>query len=124
MKPFSLKERIDSFRYAFNGIRLTIWAEHNFRIHLVATVLVVGLGFYFDMTASEWLWITFVISLVLITEMINTAIEKLVDLAEPNQNPLAGKIKDIAAGAVLIAAITAVVIGALIFWPYFCIYSA
>lgn len=121
MGPFSLKERIKSFRYAINGIRTSLWQEHNFRIHLVAAFLVIALGFYFQVTSSEWLWLITAISLVLITEMINTALEHLVNLVEPNQNPKAGKVKDIAAGAVLIAAIGAIAIGIIIFWPYFCL---
>lgn len=121
MKPFSLKERLRSFRYALNGIRLTLWAEHNFRIHLVAAIIVIALGFYLEVNPSEWLWLILAISIVFITEMINTALERLVDLTEPNQNSLAGKIKDIAAGAVLLAAIAAFAIGVIIFWPYFCL---
>lgn len=121
MKPFSLKERLNSFKYALRGIRHSLWAEHNFRIHLFAAIAAVTLGGYFDISSQDWLWITLAITLVFITEMINTAIEHFVDLIEPNQNPKAGKIKDIAAGAVLIAAIASVTIGLIVFWPYFCL---
>ncbi len=118
MKPFSFKERLNSFRYAFKGIWLTLGAEHNFIIHLLAALFVILIGFYFNVSKQDWLWLTIAIALVLITEMINTAIERLVDLVEPNQNPLAGKIKDMAAAAVLIAAMTAVIIGLIILLPY------
>ncbi len=121
MKQFSLRQRLLSFKYAIRGISLVLWAEHNFRIHLLATILVVSLGLNYDLTRQDWLWLTLAIALVLITETLNTAIEHLVDLTEPNQNPLAGKVKDIAAGAVLMAAITSVIIGITIFWPYFCL---
>lgn len=118
MKPFSFKERLNSFRYAFKGIWLALGAEHNFIIHLLAALFVILIGFYFNVSKQDWLWLTIAIALVLITEMINTAIERLVDLVEPNQNPLAGKIKDMAAAAVLIAAMTAVIIGLIILLPY------
>ncbi|MBO3700513.1 diacylglycerol kinase family protein [Roseivirga sp. E12] len=121
MKPFSLKERLLSFKYALRGIRSTLWTEHNFRIHLFAALTALALGFYFEVSSNDWLWIVIAIALVFVTEMINTAIERLVDLIEPNQNPLAGKIKDIAAGAVLIAAIASATIGLIVFWPHFCL---
>ncbi|MFY0592478.1 diacylglycerol kinase family protein [Roseivirga sp.] len=118
MKRFSLRDRINSFRYAWRGIRSTIWQEHNFRIHLFAALIVILGGFYFNISNTDWSLIVLAISLVFITELLNTAIEKLVDLKEPNFNPKAGSIKDIAAGAVLIAAISSAVIGGLVFWPY------
>lgn len=121
MSGFNIRDRMASFGYAIRGIRSTIWAEHNFRIHLVATLVVIAMAAYFEVSTYDWLWLTAAISLVFITEMINTAIEQLVDLVEPNRNPLAGKIKDIAAGAVLISAIAAITIGVIIFWPYFCL---
>ncbi len=117
-KRFSFKERIKSFEYAIKGIKATIWAEHNFRIHLFAGAAVIGLGFYLHISPHEWLWLVVAIALVLICEMINTAIEKLIDLTEPDHDPVAGKVKDMAAGAVLIAAIAATIIGVIIFWPY------
>lgn len=118
-KPFSILARIKSFKYAFQGIWSLIKEEHNFRIHLVATALVTALGFYFQVSRAEWLWLVFAIGLVLSAEAFNSAIERLVDLQEPEQNPKAGKIKDMAAGAVLLSAIAAAIIGVLIFWPYF-----
>ncbi|OEK01501.1 hypothetical protein BFP97_08190 [Roseivirga sp. 4D4] len=124
MSGFNIRDRIKSFGHAIRGIRITIWAEHNFRIHLVAALIVIALATYFEVSTSDWLWLVLSISLVFITEMINTAIERLVDMVEPDQNPLAGKIKDIAAGAVLLSAITSVVIGVLVFWPYFCLIIA
>lgn len=121
MGSFNFRDRILSFKYAIKGIKTVLWAEQNFRIHLLATFIVIALGFYLNVSNQDWLWLTLAIALVLVTEMINTAIEQLVDLAEPNHNPNAGKIKDIAAGAVLVSAITSAIIGAIILWPYFCL---
>ena len=89
----------------------------NFRIHLTAVILVSGLGWFFHLSASEWLWIILAVGLVLITELLNTALELLVDLVSPGFNSQAGKVKDVAAGAVLVAAVIAVIIGAVIFIP-------
>ena len=114
---FSLTHRLRSFRHAIKGIINTSKTEHNFRIHLVATALAILLGYYFEIASTEWLWLIAAIGLVLITETINTAIEKLVDLKSPEQNEKAGLIKDISAGAVLIAAATSLAIGLLIFIP-------
>jgi len=91
----------------------------NFRIHLVAILMVVLAGWYFHLSANEWLWIIFTIGLVLVTELLNTAIEILVDLVSPDFNIQAGRVKDVAAGAVVIAAIISVVIGSIIFIPKF-----
>lgn len=118
MPSFSLKARLKSFKYALNGLWLVLKEEHNFWIHLLATAVVVTSGFYFQVLRSEWLWLVFAIGLVLTAEVFNSAIERLVDLKQPERDPKAGKIKDLAAAAVLIAAITAAIIGGLIFWPY------
>jgi len=89
----------------------------NARIHLLATVVVVAAGFWWKLSASEWVAIVAAIGLVWTAEAMNTAIEAVVDLVSPEYHVIAGRAKDIAAGAVLCAAITAVVIGALIFGP-------
>lgn len=116
-KPFSIKARIRSFRYALKGLRVML-SEHNFLIHLAAVVVVTGLGFYLRVSASDWRWLILAMGLVLAAEIFNTAIERLVDLKQPEHDPKAGKIKDLAAGAVLVTALTAAAIGLLIFWPY------
>ncbi len=117
-QPFSVKERIRSFRFAFKGIWFLIREEHNFRIHLLATAIVIILGFFFRVSTSDWLWLILCIGMVLTAEGFNSAIEYLVDLKQPEQHPKAGKIKDLAAGAVLLTAFTALMIGIIIFWPY------
>lgn len=114
-----MRRLIKSFGYALSGIAYTIKTQMNFRIHLVAILMVVLAGWYFHLSANEWLWIIFTIGLVLVTELLNTAIEILVDLVSPDFNIQAGRVKDVAAGAVVIAAIISVVIGSIIFIPKF-----
>jgi len=114
-----MRRLIKSFGYALLGIAYTIKTQMNFRIHLVAILMVVLAGWYFHLSPNEWLWIIFTIGLVLVTELLNTAIEILVDLVSPDFNIQAGRVKDVAAGAVVIAAIISVVIGSIIFIPKF-----
>jgi len=114
-----MRRLIKSFGYALSGIAYTTKTQLNFKIHLLAIAVVSLSGWFLKLTTSEWLWIVLAIGLVLVAELVNTAIELLVDLVSPAFNPQAGKVKDIAAGAVLIAAAIAVVIGAIIFIPKF-----
>jgi diacylglycerol kinase (ATP) len=116
-KRFSIRERLASFRYAFHGINLLIRKEHNAWIHLAAALMVIGFGIILKLSAMEWSLIVFAIGLVFAAEAVNTAIEKLVDLVSPQHNKKAGKVKDLAAGAVLICAITAAIIGLLVLLP-------
>ena len=116
--PF-IKQRMTSFKNAFNGILIVLKKEVNFKIQLCIALLTVLLGFYVGLSPQEWLWITACSGSVLAFEAFNTAIERMVDLAEPNHNRLAGLIKDICAGAVLIASVTAMIIGLVIFIPKF-----
>jgi len=117
MGKFSAIKRVQSFKYAFKGIAHVFVQEHNMWIHLLAAVCVVYAGFYFHINSNEWIFITIAIGLVIAAEMVNSAIEKLVDFISPEQNIKAGLIKDIAAGAVLICAISAAIIGCIIFIP-------
>lgn len=114
-----INQCLKSFYFAFKGIYSLFKNENNARVHLLASVLVIVAGFIFDLEKKEWLWIILAIAVVWITEAINTAIEKLVDLYSPEFNPKAGVIKDIAAGAVLLAAIFAIVVALIIFLPKF-----
>ena len=111
-------KRLQSFRYAWAGLRHLAASEHNGWIHAVATGLVLGASIYFQLAIEEWRWIVLAIALVWLAEGFNTAIERLSDAVsiEPNDN--IGYAKDVAAGAVLIAAVTAVVIGLTIFGPH------
>jgi diacylglycerol kinase (ATP) len=114
---FSVRSRIRSFGFAITGIRTFIQREHNARIHLVATITVIVAAILFRVTVAEAGALTIVVALVWITEILNTCIERMADLITPEQHPQIKFIKDIAAAAVLIAAITAVVTGLLIFIP-------
>ena len=87
------------------------------KIHIVITILVIVCGILFSISSTEWMFCLLCVGMVVGAEMMNTAIENVVDLASPEQHPLAGKAKDIAAGAVLICAIISVLIGLLIFVP-------
>lgn len=117
--PNSLASKyIRSFKYAFSGIAKVFMSERNFRFHSMAAVLVVSLGFIFNITLVEWLFIVTAIGMVIVAEAFNSAIEKLVDLVSPEKNPKAGWVKDVAAGATLLATIIAIAIGLLIFAPY------
>ncbi|HYC86588.1 MAG TPA: diacylglycerol kinase family protein [Chryseosolibacter sp.] len=108
-----------SFVYAFKGIYAAFREQRSLWVEGLAAVAVVIAGFYFNITATEWLLVVFSIGLVISLEMINTAIEDLVDLVTSEWKPLAGKIKDVAAGAVLIAGAAALIVGIIIFWKYF-----
>jgi diacylglycerol kinase len=106
-----------SFGFAFNGLRTVFITQPNARIHLVAAVLVVAAGFYFKISRTEWLFITVAIALVWLAEAFNTALEYLTDLASPQFHHLAGKAKDCAAAAVLIAAFMALAVAGIVFLP-------
>lgn len=101
------------------GIIVSVREQVNLRIQIVTALGVVVLGIYFRITMKEWAILVLVIGLVLGLELMNTSIENLVDLVTKERKPLAGKIKDIAAGAVLIVSLSALIIGWLIFKPYF-----
>jgi diacylglycerol kinase (ATP) len=112
-----MKKTIQSFGYAGHGIRTVFQSELNMRIHLVVAVLVIISGVAFMISLTEWFLCLLCFGLVISMEMMNTAIEKLVDLVSPNHHPIAGKVKDVAAGAVLICAIISAIVGLLIFGP-------
>lgn len=109
------KKLSDSFRNAFNGIREAFIHERNMRIHLAATLLCIILGFVFCLDAVRWSLLFIAIGLVIVTELLNTAIEKLVDMITDQYSKKAKVVKDIAAGAVLIAAAVAAILGVLVF---------
>ena len=113
-----LKRRIKSFGYASKGIASLIKKEHNAWIHCTAVVVVTLAGFYFGITPTEWSIVVICFGMVLAAEGFNTAIERLVDLVSPDYHPIAGDVKDVAAGAVLICAIAAAVVGMIVFIHY------
>ncbi|OGR44568.1 MAG: diacylglycerol kinase [Elusimicrobia bacterium GWA2_61_42] len=111
-----MKKRMLSFKYAGRGVW---WAcsEPNFRIHLAAASAAVFLGFWLGLSAMEWCAVLLCFSAVMSAEALNSAVEKLTDLVSPGHHVLAGKAKDLAAGAVLISAVMAAVVGCIIFLP-------
>jgi diacylglycerol kinase len=115
-----LQQRILSFKYAIQGIVAFLQSEPHARIHAVATVLVIAAGFYCRLSANQWIAILIVTGMVWITEMLNTVIEKIMDHLSPDYHPRVKWIKDVAAGAVLIATFVAVITGAVIFIPILC----
>ncbi|MEH7245567.1 diacylglycerol kinase family protein [Neobacillus niacini] len=107
-----------SFSFALTGIKTALWSERNMRIHFLVSLLVIGCALFFSISQLEWLFVIFAIGGIFSLELINTAIERVVDLITKEYHPLAKQAKDIAAGAVFIYAITVVVIGIIIFLPY------
>jgi len=118
----SLKKRIKSFTYAFKGFRLMLNHQPNFFIHLGIAFIALLLSYFLKLSRDEFLWIIVAIGIVLSAEIFNTAIEKLTDLVQPDFDPKAGQIKDLAAAAVLLLSITALIIGLLIFIPHILTY--
>jgi len=118
-KSFSIKKRIKSFDYAIKGIKVLITTQHNAWIHLLATLIVIIAGIILKIPKGDWFMLTVAISLVWITEALNTAIEFMIDMVQPGHHHLAEKAKDVAAAAVLISAIAAIIIGIIVFLPKF-----
>ncbi len=112
-----VKDRIKSFQYAFKGLKDLFVSQMNARIHAFVGILIIIAGFFFQISTTEWLVCTLTMGVVLSAEAFNTALEYLTDLVSPDYHPLAGKVKDVAAGAVLIMAIAAAIIGIIIFAP-------
>ena len=106
-----------SFRYAFSGMADMLREEPNARIHCIVTVLVVVAGFFFRISATEWICIAFAIGLVISAEAFNTAIERLADVVQPDQDERIRDVKDLAAAAVLLCALAAAAVGVIIFLP-------
>lgn len=111
------KRLINSFKYAFQGLKYAFNYEQNILVHFFATVIVIILGILFKVSSTEWLVIFLIIGLVIATELINTSIEATIDLITDEVNPLAKIAKDTAAAAVLIFGITALAIAIVIFVP-------
>jgi len=114
---FSAGKRLKSFVYAFNGFIVLIRDEHNARIHLVAAVLAVAMGFILKISWPEWIFLSIVIGAVFMAELFNSAIENLCDHLSPGPSEKIKKVKDLSAAAVLVCAIVALVTGCLIFLP-------
>ena len=115
---YDCKKQLRSFGYAWKGIRDCVGKEQNLTFHLVVSVLVVVAGLALDIRPLEWVAVLLCMGLVIGAELFNTAIERLVDLVSPQWHPVAGRVKDIAAGAVLVCAVVSVAVGLIVFVPY------
>ncbi len=112
-----LKSRITSFKHAIKGLIFVLRSQQNAHLHLIATVIVIVLSLWLELSLENWIFLLLVIGMVWIAEFLNTALEIIVDLASPDQHPLAKVGKDVGAAAVLIAAIIALAIGMMILGP-------
>ena len=108
---------IESFRYASAGLWCVLTTQRNARVHLLIAAAATGLGLWLGLTPTQWAVLALAIGFVLASEMLNTVAETLVDLISPGYHPLAKVVKDVTAGAVLLSAITALVVGLLILGP-------
>lgn len=116
-QTFSAKRQLNSFKYALKGIAYVFINESNMHIHLLAAVAVVAVGIFLDINNIEWCLVIICIGTVMAAEMINTAIELSIDLLHPDKHPIAGRVKDVAAGAVMLCAIVSVVVACFVFLP-------
>nr|KIS30935.1 diacylglycerol kinase [Novosphingobium sp. P6W] len=106
-----MRARLKSFIFAGCGLRSLVQGEHNARLHLAASLIVVAAGLVLRVSAADWRWLVLAIAMVWLAEAFNTAIEDICDRINPEFDPAIGRIKDLAAGAVLVASIAAALIG-------------
>lgn len=116
--PFHPKRLVSSLRFAGNGLKIA-WREPNMRVHIAAGIFISAAGFVFKLSRMEWCVLLLTIAGVMSLEIVNTAIEKTVDLVTEEYKPLAKMAKDLAAGAVLLFTIAAIIIGCFLFIPKF-----
>ncbi|WP_312789208.1 diacylglycerol kinase family protein [Sphingobacterium sp.] len=114
---FSIKDRLKSFVYAYNGLKITWQEEHNFRIHCIAAILVILFSVLFQISRLEWIAVSISIGFVFVCELLNTSLENLADFVCQENNPKIKRVKDIAAAAVILSSATALVNGLIIFLP-------
>tara|TARA_B110000967_G_C18736288_1_gene485276 strand:- start:107 stop:523 length:417 start_codon:yes stop_codon:yes gene_type:complete len=116
-KAFSFSDRLKSFGYALNGIKILLKTEHNARIHLIASILALVLSYLHCISKMEWITILFYIDLVFMAELFNSSIEYLADFVCKEENKTIGKVKDLTAAGVLVSAFISALIGLIIFTP-------
>lgn len=114
---FSVRRRIKSLYYVFNGLKILIKEEHNFRIHMGVSIGVIVVGFLLQISLFEWMVLFLAIGLVLSLEAINTVLENVSDYISPGYNEIIKRVKDISAAAVFISAFVSVAAGLMIFIP-------
>lgn len=112
-----VKGRIKSFKYALKGMWLLITTEHSIMVQMAIGLVVMFIGWWYRISATEWILQILAIGIVLVAESLNTAVEKICDFIHPDHHKRIGFIKDIAAGAVSFAAISAIIIGLIIYLP-------
>lgn len=117
---WSLANRLRSFHYAGQGLVFMLKTQHNAWLHAMATVLVLVAGWYWQVARADWCWLIVAMTLVWMAEAFNTAVEYVCDVVSPNYHLAVKHAKDIAAGAVLVCALGATIVGGLVFWPYWC----
>ncbi|WP_277630573.1 diacylglycerol kinase family protein [Atopococcus tabaci] len=116
--PTKNRNYFDSFKYAFTGVRTVFQEERNMRTHVILAILVIGLCFFLEMSRADWLWILLAIFLMLVMEIWNTVVENIIDLVtDYRYHPLAKKVKDMAAAAVLLTAGFSIVSGLIVLLP-------
>ena len=115
---YSFKKQLKSFTFAWKGILTCAGHEQNITFHLIAAIIVLAAGFCFGISRTEWMVVMLCIGTVIAAELFNSAIERLVDMVSPEWQKIAGEVKDIAAGAVLLTAIAAAIVGMIVFLPY------
>ncbi|MBL86410.1 MAG: diacylglycerol kinase [Winogradskyella sp.] len=115
-EPFIIN-RLKSVGFAFKGMLILIKTEASIKIQVFIAIVVTIAGFYFDISATEWMFQTAMVGLVMSIEGVNTAVEYIADFIHPDHHPKIGLIKDISAGAVFIASIVAVIIAGIIYLP-------
>lgn len=117
---FRVKDRIKSFKYALNGLKILFKEEHNSRIHLIISCIVITGGIILNISSIEWLIICVLIALVFSLEIVNSAVENLSDFVSPDWNDKIKKVKDLMATAVFFSSFIAVICGLIIFLPKLC----
>ena len=115
---FSLRRLLASFRTAFEGLVFVFKSEPNFRIQIMFGFLAIFLAYIFELRASEWIIVILLIMLVLVMEILNTALEQFTDLLKPRLHHYVKAVKDVMAAAVFITACGSLVVGFIIFWPH------
>lgn len=114
---FSVKKRLESLMYALNGLKILFKEEHNARVHLVVSFIVIISGIMFNVSIVEWIILCLSVGLVISFEIVNSAIENLADFVSPEYHNLIKKVKDLSAAAVLVSTISGAIAGILIFLP-------
>ena len=116
-RPFTIAARLKSFGHALDGLRLMLRTQHNAWLHLAASAAVVAAGLIVGLSGEAWTALILAIVIVWVAEALNTAFELLCDVASPDFHPIVKAAKDVAAGAVLLSAMGAAIVGTIVFLP-------